>query len=162
MTKNQPMNQSTMNSSETAEFSDLDWLKVQEELSKIQPPTEPFLTKAARLTKENPFVPFGEFLFIKYWFGIFDNLCFTMLRCSGHDWLSCVRFVQFAERRSCHATENDEISSACSRIHFCCFHWWNVLLSTIRIQEMIRWLWSVGMNVISVPFFLIIKHSWVI
>ena len=45
----------------TIEISELDWLKVQEELDKFLPPPEPFPSKAARLTKENPFVPLGEY-----------------------------------------------------------------------------------------------------
>jgi hypothetical protein len=41
------------------EVSELEWLKVQEELERIDKMREPFVEKAIRLTKENPFVPLG-------------------------------------------------------------------------------------------------------
>lgn len=41
------------------EASDLEWLKIQQELEAIERQTEPFLQKAKRMTLENPFVPLG-------------------------------------------------------------------------------------------------------
>lgn len=52
-------------SSGPSEFSDLEWLKVQEELKRIEDLKEPYPKKVMRLCKENPFVPFGLYDFYK-------------------------------------------------------------------------------------------------